>query len=38
MSFRLLSDSPVWTGAGWTMLHLVWVGGVAGVLAAQCAL
>jgi beta-lactamase regulating signal transducer with metallopeptidase domain/tetratricopeptide (TPR) repeat protein len=34
MSFRLLSHSPEWTGAGWTMLHLVWVGAVAGVLAA----
>ena len=34
MSFWLLSHSPVWTGAGWTMLHLVWVGAVAGVLAA----
>ena len=34
MSFKLLSDSPVWTAAGWTMVHLVWVGAVAGVLAA----
>ncbi len=34
MSLKLLSHSPVWTGAGWTMVHLVWLGAVIGVLAA----
>jgi beta-lactamase regulating signal transducer with metallopeptidase domain len=34
MSFTTLAHSPFWTGAGWTMLHLVWVGAVIGVLAA----
>ena len=34
MSFTELTGSPVWTAAGWTMLHLVWVGAAVGVLAA----
>ncbi len=34
MSNTVLVSSPVWTGAGWTMLHLVWVGAIVGVLAA----
>ena len=25
-----LTDSPFWTAAGWTMLHLVWVGAAIG--------
>jgi beta-lactamase regulating signal transducer with metallopeptidase domain/tetratricopeptide (TPR) repeat protein len=33
MSFTALTSSPVWTAAGWTMLHLVWVGAAVGVLA-----
>ncbi len=33
MSFSVLANSPQWTAAGWTMLHLVWVGAVIGVLA-----
>ena len=34
MNLTVLTDSPVWTAAGWTMLHLVWVGAVIGLLAA----
>ncbi|MFI5456411.1 MAG: M56 family metallopeptidase [Isosphaerales bacterium] len=29
-----LTTSPVWTAAGWTMLHLVWVGAAIGLAAA----
>ena len=29
-----LTTSPVWTAAGWTMLHMMWVGVAIGVLAA----
>jgi hypothetical protein len=29
-----LTTSPVWTAAGWTMLHMTWVGVAIGVLAA----
>ena len=34
MSLSALSASPIWCAAGWTMLHLVWVGAVIGLLAA----
>ncbi len=34
MSATVLTSSPVWTAAGWTMLHLVWVGGAIGLVAA----
>jgi beta-lactamase regulating signal transducer with metallopeptidase domain/tetratricopeptide (TPR) repeat protein len=34
MSATLLTSSPLWTAAGWTMLHLVWVGLAIGVMAA----
>ena len=34
MSSTLLTTSPVWTAAGWTMLHLVWVGAAIGLMAA----
>ena len=34
MSLSVLSASPIWCAAGWTMLHLVWVGAVIGLLAA----
>ena len=34
MSSNLLTTSPVWTAAGWTMLHVVWVGAAIGVIAA----
>ena len=34
MSSTLLTASPVWTAAGWTMLHLVWVGAAIGLMAA----
>ena len=33
MSPTLLITSPVWTAAGWTMLHLTWVGAAIGLLA-----
>jgi beta-lactamase regulating signal transducer with metallopeptidase domain/tetratricopeptide (TPR) repeat protein len=29
-----LTTSPVWTAAGWTMLHMTWVGVAIGALAA----
>jgi len=29
-----LTTAPVWTAAGWTMLHLVWVGAAIGLVAA----
>jgi hypothetical protein len=28
MTSTVLTSSPVWTAAGWTMLHVVWVGAV----------
>ena len=34
MSSRLLTGSPAWTAAGWTMLHMVWVGAAVGLTAA----
>jgi beta-lactamase regulating signal transducer with metallopeptidase domain/tetratricopeptide (TPR) repeat protein len=34
MNPNLLTTSPVWTAAGWTMLHMIWVGGLIGVMAA----
>ncbi len=33
MNANLLTASPFWTAAGWTMLHLAWVGVVIGVVA-----
>lgn len=34
MNTPLWTTSPVWTAAGWTMLHLAWIGAPAGLLAA----
>jgi beta-lactamase regulating signal transducer with metallopeptidase domain len=34
MSSTLWTASPTWTAAGWTMLHLIWVGAVIGLMAA----
>jgi len=34
MTSTLLITSPVWTAAGWTMLHVVWIGAAIGVFAA----
>jgi beta-lactamase regulating signal transducer with metallopeptidase domain len=34
MSLTVLTSSPLWTTAGWTMLHLLWVGLVIGLVAA----
>ncbi|MFI5457514.1 MAG: M56 family metallopeptidase [Isosphaerales bacterium] len=34
MSASLLMNSPLWTAVGWTMLHLLWVGGAIGLMAA----
>ena len=34
MSSNVLTASPVWTAAGWTMLHVIWVGAAIGVIAA----
>ena len=34
MTPTLLTNSPVWTAAGWTMLHLLWVAAVIGLLSA----
>ena len=34
MSATLSTNSPVWTVAGWTMLHMVWVGAAIGFVAA----
>jgi beta-lactamase regulating signal transducer with metallopeptidase domain/tetratricopeptide (TPR) repeat protein len=34
MNHSVLTESPGWTAAGWTMLHLVWVGAAIGLLAA----
>jgi beta-lactamase regulating signal transducer with metallopeptidase domain/tetratricopeptide (TPR) repeat protein len=33
MSVPLPMNSPLWIAMGWTMLHLLWVGGAIGVLA-----
>ena len=33
MNANFLTASPFWTAAGWTMLHLAWVGVVIGVIA-----
>ena len=35
MSSTFLTTSPVWTAAGWTMLHLVWVGAVIGLCSRR---
>jgi hypothetical protein len=34
MNPNLLTSAPVWTAAGWTMLHLMWVGAVIGLTAS----
>jgi beta-lactamase regulating signal transducer with metallopeptidase domain len=34
MSLHVLSVSAAWTAAGWTMLHLVWIGAVGGLIIA----
>ncbi len=34
MNANVLTNSPLWTAAGWTMLHLAWVGVLIGVIAA----
>jgi hypothetical protein len=34
MSVSALMDSPLWLAAGWTMIHLAWVGGLIGLAAA----
>ena len=34
MNANLLTTSPLWTAAGWTMLHLAWAGVLIGVIAA----
>jgi beta-lactamase regulating signal transducer with metallopeptidase domain len=34
MSLQPTWVSPAWTAAGWTMLHLVWIGAVVGLLVA----
>ena len=31
---QIISSSPAWTAAGWTMLHLGWVGAAAGLVVA----
>ena len=33
MSMTSMTSSPWWTAAGWTMLHLLWVGLVIGLMA-----
>ncbi len=35
MTASLLVNSPLWTALGWTMLHLLWVGGAVGLVAAM---
>ena len=35
MNSSSLTTSPVWTAAGWTMLHLLWVGTAIGLAAAS---
>jgi beta-lactamase regulating signal transducer with metallopeptidase domain len=34
MTPHLTSLSPAWTAAGWTMLHLVWIGAAVGLVVA----
>ena len=34
MSSSLLTGSPAWNAAGWTMLHMVWVGAAIGLTIA----
>ena len=34
MSLHAISVSAAWTAAGWTMLHLIWIGAVGGLAAA----
>jgi beta-lactamase regulating signal transducer with metallopeptidase domain len=34
MNPNLLTTSPVWMAAGWTMLHMIWLGASIGVTAA----
>jgi beta-lactamase regulating signal transducer with metallopeptidase domain len=34
MSSNLLTTSPGWTAASWTMLHVIWIGAAIGLLAA----
>ncbi|MGP0065221.1 MAG: M56 family metallopeptidase [Isosphaeraceae bacterium] len=34
MNANLLTASPAWTAAGWTMLHLLWVGTAIGLASA----
>src|ERR1700738_3952781 len=34
MSSNLLITPSLWTAAGWTMLHVVWVGAAIGSIAA----
>jgi beta-lactamase regulating signal transducer with metallopeptidase domain len=34
MNPSLLTTSPVWIAAGWTMLHMIWLGASIGVTAA----
>jgi hypothetical protein len=33
MNPSLPTTSPLWTAAGWTMLHMMWVGAAIGVMA-----
>jgi beta-lactamase regulating signal transducer with metallopeptidase domain/tetratricopeptide (TPR) repeat protein len=33
MNLSILTASPLWTAAGWTMLHVLWLGAVIGLLA-----
>jgi beta-lactamase regulating signal transducer with metallopeptidase domain len=35
MNPNAMTASPVWTAAGWTMLHLLWVGATIGLAAAS---
>ena len=35
MTLLPLTNSAAWTAAGWTMLHMTWLGGVLGVVAAM---
>ncbi|WP_406694243.1 M56 family metallopeptidase [Singulisphaera sp. Ch08] len=34
MTSHSIVTSPIWTAAGWTMLHLVWVGAAGGLVLA----
>ena len=31
MSLHSISASVAWTAAGWTMLHLIWIGAAGGI-------